>query len=70
MEQALQKEPENADALANLLVLQTIQGQDRTETRAAFEKAAPSHHLLADWQEKKAEFAAAAAKFKPRVAAT
>ena len=69
LEQALQKDPQNGDALANLLVLKTITGQERQDTRAALEKAAPSHPLLADWQEKKSVFEQAAAKFKPKVAA-
>ncbi|KAI0151344.1 coatomer epsilon subunit [Pestalotiopsis sp. NC0098] len=69
LDQALQKEPQNADALANLVVLKTVTGQDRQEAVAALEKAAPSHPLLLDWQEKKSEFEKAASKFKPKVAA-
>jgi coatomer subunit epsilon len=34
LDQALQKEPENSDALANLVVLKTITGQDRQEALA------------------------------------
>ncbi|KAK6200880.1 hypothetical protein LQW54_009464 [Pestalotiopsis sp. IQ-011] len=68
LDQALQKEPQNADALANMVVLKTVTGQDRQEAVAALEKAAPSHPLLLDWQEKKSEFEKAASKFKPKVA--
>ncbi|KAI4598017.1 hypothetical protein KJ359_003826 [Pestalotiopsis sp. 9143b] len=69
LDQALQKEPQNADALANMVVLKTVTGQDRQEAVAALEKAASSHPLLLDWQEKKSEFEKAASKFKPKVAA-
>ena len=34
LDQALQKEPQNADALANLVVLKTVTGQDRQEAVA------------------------------------
>ncbi|ETS81456.1 hypothetical protein PFICI_06458 [Pestalotiopsis fici W106-1] len=69
LDQVLAKEPQNPDALANLVVLKTLTGQDRQEALSALETAAPSHPLLLDWQEKKSEFEKAAAKFKPKVAA-
>ncbi|KAK6073459.1 coatomer subunit epsilon [Seiridium cupressi] len=69
LEQALAKDPKNSDALANLVVLKTITGQDRQDALSALGKVAPSHPLLLDWQEKKGEFEKAAAKFKPKVAA-
>lgn len=64
--QALEKEPENVDALANMLVLNTILGREkeREEVRAKLE--ASGHQLVDDLAQKREAFEAAAAKYNPK----
>ncbi|GAP92861.1 putative coatomer subunit epsilon [Rosellinia necatrix] len=69
LEQALQKQPDYADAIANLLVLTVITGKDASELTGSLKKAAPQHTLLADLEEKSNLFDKAASKFSPKVAA-
>ncbi|KAI0902777.1 coatomer epsilon subunit-domain-containing protein [Ustulina deusta] len=69
LEQALQKQPDYADAIANLLVLTVITGKDATELTSSLKKAAPQHAFLADLEEKSDLFDKAASKFSAKVAA-
>ncbi|KAI1303516.1 coatomer epsilon subunit-domain-containing protein [Xylaria venustula] len=69
LEQALQKKPDYADAIANLLVLTVITGKDATELTSSLKKAAPGHALLTDLEEKSDLFDKAASKFSAKVAA-
>jgi coatomer protein complex subunit epsilon len=69
LEQALQKQPDYADAIANLLVLTVITGKDASEYASSLKKAAPQHALLADLDEKSDLFDKAASKFSAKVAA-
>jgi len=68
LQQVLQKDPQNADALANEAVLRTIQGQD-AEAQAAREKlwsVDKNHPFLVEIAKKKEAFAQAAAKYNPK----
>ncbi|KAF4125746.1 coatomer subunit epsilon [Geosmithia morbida] len=69
LEQALQKDPGQADAIANLLVLTVISGKDPKEFTESLKKANPKHKFLVDLEEKNELFDKAAAKYKPKVAA-
>ncbi|RWA07982.1 hypothetical protein EKO27_g7128 [Xylaria grammica] len=69
LEQALQKQPDYADAIANLLVLTVITGKDTTEITSSLKNAAPNHPFLTDLEEKSDLFDKAASKFSAKVAA-
>jgi len=69
LEQALQKEPGYADAIANLLVLNVITGKGMDESVKTLEKADPNHPLLVDLAEKSELFDKAATKYRAKVAA-
>lgn len=68
-EQAIQLDSKNPDALANLVVLNTILGKDTSEQKAALQKVQPDHQLLADLAERKSEFEKAASRYSARVTA-
>lgn len=68
LEQALKKEPEYAEAIANTLVLTVISGNDPKELTESLKKADPNHRFLVDVEEKSELFDKAAAKYKPKVA--
>ncbi|KAI0474447.1 coatomer epsilon subunit-domain-containing protein [Xylaria cf. heliscus] len=69
LEQALQKQPDYADAIANLLVLTIITGKDAAEITSSLKKSAPQHTLLVDLEEKSDLFDKAASKFSAKVGA-
>ncbi|KAI0853100.1 coatomer epsilon subunit-domain-containing protein [Daldinia vernicosa] len=72
LEQAVQKQPEYAEAIANLLVLSIITGKDAaavSELTNTLKKAAPEHTFLVDLEEKSELFDKAAAKFSAKVSA-
>ncbi|KAI5860766.1 coatomer epsilon subunit-domain-containing protein [Durotheca rogersii] len=69
LEQALEKQPDNADALANLLVLHAVVGKDVSELTSSLQKSPPQHPLLVDLEEKSDLFDKAAAKYSAKVAA-
>ncbi|KAF7597579.1 hypothetical protein BBP40_000057 [Aspergillus hancockii] len=64
---ALEKYPEDAELIANSIVLNVLAGKSSEELESRLQKAQPSHALLADIQEKSAFFDTAAAKYAPRV---
>ncbi|KAI0006639.1 coatomer epsilon subunit-domain-containing protein [Xylariaceae sp. FL0662B] len=67
LEQAVQKQPDYAEAIANLLVLTVIIGKDPAELTNSLKKTAPEHLLLADLEEKSALFDKAATKYSAKV---
>jgi len=69
LEQALKKEPEYAEAIANLLVLTVISGKDPKELTESLKKVDPNHRFLVDLEEKSELFDKAATKYKAKVAA-
>ncbi|KAK3685752.1 coatomer epsilon subunit-domain-containing protein [Podospora appendiculata] len=68
LEQALQKEPDFADAIANLLVLTVITGKDPKALTSSLEQVDAHHPLLVDLAEKNELFDKAATKYKAKVA--
>lgn len=69
LQQALQKTPADPDALANMLVLETIAGREGAGGLDALRKADPEHPLLLDLDEKSSLFDKAAAKYTVKVGA-
>jgi coatomer protein complex subunit epsilon len=69
LEQALEKDANNADAIANLLVLNVIAGSQSDELTQKLQSAKPDHQYLADLEEKSALFDRAATKYSPKVSA-
>ncbi|KAI0144222.1 coatomer epsilon subunit-domain-containing protein [Hypoxylon sp. NC0597] len=69
LEQALQKQPDYAEAIANLLVLNVIIGKDPSELTNSLKKAAPQHPFLVDLKEKSELFDKAAGKYSAKVSA-
>ncbi|CAM1501075.1 Fc.00g102370.m01.CDS01 [Cosmosporella sp. VM-42] len=67
LDQALQKEPEYSEAIANLLVLNAISGNDTSELAATLKKVNPKHQYLVDLEEKSALFDKAATKYSAKV---
>ncbi|KAI0406024.1 coatomer epsilon subunit-domain-containing protein [Xylaria palmicola] len=69
LQQALEKQSDYADAIANLLVLTVITGKDAADITNSLRKSAPQHALLVDLEEKSDLFDKAASKFSAKVAA-
>ncbi|KAI1013184.1 hypothetical protein LB503_001714 [Fusarium chuoi] len=69
LEQALEKDANNADAIANLLVLNVISGNQSDEFAQKLRGIKPNHPFLADLEEKSALFDKAATKYSPKVSA-
>ncbi|PHH88132.1 hypothetical protein CDD83_7936 [Cordyceps sp. RAO-2017] len=67
LEQALKKDPEYVEAIANMLVLKAISGSDATESMESLKKLGPDHRLLVDLEEKSALFDKAASKYSAKV---
>lgn len=68
LQQAVEIDGANADTIANLIVLNTLLGK-REEVQGLKEKLAAvdkEHRVLADWEEKKAEFERAKSKYTPK----
>ena len=68
LQQAIQKDPNDIEAIANSIVLNVISGKDRTEHTSSLEGLAPKHPLLIDLQEKGSLFDQAAVKYTAKVA--
>ncbi|KAF1986457.1 coatomer subunit epsilon [Aulographum hederae CBS 113979] len=66
LQQALDINAQDADALANLMVLNTLAGKDAAEVMGRLEMARPKHQALLDLKEKTEEFEAARAKYTPK----
>ncbi|KXH61445.1 coatomer epsilon subunit [Colletotrichum salicis] len=69
LDQALAKDAGYAEAIANLLVLTVISGQDPKEFTEKLKAADPQHQFLVDLEEKSALFDKAATKYSPKVSA-
>ncbi|KAJ4306223.1 hypothetical protein N0V88_001019 [Collariella sp. IMI 366227] len=69
LEEALKKNPEYAEAIANLLVLNVIAGKNADELTSSLKKADAQHPFLTDLAEKSDLFDKAATKYKAKVAA-
>ncbi|KAF5715841.1 coatomer epsilon subunit [Fusarium mundagurra] len=69
LEQALEKDANNADAIANLLVLNVISGNQSDEFTQKLKSVKSNHQFLADLEEKSALFDKAATKYSPKVSA-
>ncbi|KAI1089301.1 coatomer epsilon subunit-domain-containing protein [Rostrohypoxylon terebratum] len=69
LEQAVQKQPDYAEAISNLLVLTIITGKDPKEYVSSLKKHAPQHPYLVDLEEKSALFDKAASKYSAKVSA-
>ncbi|KAK2043263.1 coatomer epsilon subunit [Colletotrichum somersetense] len=69
LDQALAKDPNYAQAIANLLVLTVISGKDPKEFTEKLKAADPQHQFLADVEEKSALFDKAATKYSAKVSA-
>ncbi|KAM0198159.1 hypothetical protein ACHAPI_004115 [Fusarium lateritium] len=69
LDQALEKDANNADAIANLLVLSIISGSQSDEFTQQLQTIKPDHQFLADLEEKSALFDKAATKYSPKVSA-
>lgn len=69
LQQAVQKDPDDMEAIANSIVLDVISGKDTSEHTSSLEGTAPEHPLLVDLQEKSSLFDQAAGKYSAKVAA-
>jgi len=65
-QQAEQLDPQNADVLSNMVVLNTILGKDTAEAMAGLQKVKPGHQMLVDFAEKRTEFERACEKYNPK----
>ncbi|KAJ5291710.1 coatomer epsilon subunit-domain-containing protein [Penicillium angulare] len=64
---ALERYPEDAELIANTIVLNVLSGKPSTDLESRLQQIDPSHALLADIQEKSEFFDTAAAKYAPKV---
>ncbi|KAF8857754.1 hypothetical protein BDZ45DRAFT_787624 [Acephala macrosclerotiorum] len=69
LQQALAKDPKNAEGIVNSLVLNVIAGKDAKQLTSELQSVAPNHHFLVDLQEKAALFDKAATKYSAKAAA-
>lgn len=68
LQQAVQKDPKDIEAIANSIVLNVISGKDASDHELTLRSLAPDHPLLSDLQEKSSLFDQAAAKYSAKVA--
>ncbi|CAK4031229.1 Coatomer subunit epsilon-1 [Lecanosticta acicola] len=66
LEQALALEPENAQAVANKLVLDTILGKEGSELMGKLSQVDAEHEMLVDKKAKREAFQTAMAKYTPK----
>ncbi|KAF2643794.1 hypothetical protein P280DRAFT_466533 [Massarina eburnea CBS 473.64] len=68
LQQAIALNDNNADTIANSIVLNTLLGKkdEVQKLKAQLEGVDKEHRVLADWQEKKEEFNKAAQKYTPK----
>ncbi|KAM0483662.1 hypothetical protein ACHAPX_002156 [Trichoderma viride] len=66
LQQAIEKDPKNAEGIANLLVLNSISGNNTDELVETLKQADPNHQLLLDLEEKSTLFDKAAAKYSAK----
>ena len=68
LQQAVEKDPNDVEAIANSIVLNVISGKDTSEYASSLEEIVPEHPLLVDLQEKNSLFDQAAGKYSAKVA--
>ncbi|KAL9065305.1 MAG: hypothetical protein Q9161_008334 [Pseudevernia consocians] len=68
LQQAVQKDSNDMEAIANSIVLNVISGKEARENISNLEGIAPEHPLLVDLQEKSSLFDQAAGKYSAKVA--
>ena len=68
LEQAIQKDSNDLEAIANSIVLNIMLGKDTSEHTSSLERLAPKHPFLVDLQEKSSIFDQAAGKYSAKVA--
>lgn len=68
LQQAVQKDPKDVEAIANTIVLNFISGKDASELKSSLEEAAPDHPFLVDLRERSQLFDQAATKYSAKVA--
>ena len=68
LQQAVQKDADDVDAIANSIVLDVILGKDTSEHTSSLEGIAPEYPILVDLQEKSSLFDQAAGKYSAKVA--
>ncbi len=68
LQQAMQRDPRDAEAIANSIVLNVISGKDMSGLKSSLEGSAPEHPLLVDLKEKSSLFDQAAKKYSAKVA--
>ncbi|PON22515.1 hypothetical protein TGAM01_v208599 [Trichoderma gamsii] len=66
LQQAIEKDPKNAEGIANLLVLNSISGNNTDELVESLKQANPNHQLLLDLEEKSSLFDKAVAKYSAK----
>ncbi|KAL7275541.1 GTPase-activating protein [Rhizina undulata] len=69
LQQALEKGPGNAEALANSVVLAVLAGRESAELVEQLKAVQPKHQFLLDLEAKDEAFEKAAAKYSPRIGA-
>ncbi|KAL3422977.1 coatomer subunit epsilon [Phlyctema vagabunda] len=69
LDQALERDPQNAEAIANKIVLSVISGNDPKELVSTLASTTPEHIFLQDLQEKSDLFDKAATKYSAKVTA-
>ena len=67
LQQAVQKDTNDIEAIANSIVLNVISGKDASEHMSSLEGLVPEHPLLVDVQEKSSLFDQAAEKYSAKV---
>ena len=68
LQQAVQKDASDIEAIANSIVLNVISGKDASEHMSNLEGLVPEHPFLVDIQEKSSLFDQAAGKYSAKVA--
>jgi coatomer protein complex subunit epsilon len=68
LQQAIEMDAKSADTIANLVVLNTLLGKkdEANQLKEQLQSVDKDHRMLADWQEKRAEFEKARAKYTPK----
>ena len=68
LQQAVQKDPNDMDAIANSIVLDVILAKDTSEHTSSLEGISPEYPILVDLQEKSSLFNQAAEKYSAKLA--
>ncbi|KAK2800563.1 hypothetical protein FQN50_008108 [Emmonsiellopsis sp. PD_5] len=67
LQSALEKYPNDAELIANSIVLYVLSGKDASELTSSLKQSQPDHPLLTDLAEKSALFDSAASKYTAKV---